>query len=196
MKFFLEYAEDTRFLMRILTAIVCIETFIIGILGFSVIKQRIIYINPSSIIGTTNIGYVPDEMVGYFGTAFVSYLGNFNPEAVVGQYKAAFKLMAPGLQSNIRGVFEKDVKDVELNNVTLQTVPLKYEVSSRNENTFSIKIDALRLSYAYGQEAQRVKVLYTINCEKTRPNTYNPFGLQVTRYDFQIEKIVPAQNKS
>lgn len=196
MKFFLEYAEDTRFLMRILTGIVCVETFIIGLLGFSVIKQRIIYINPSSIIGTTNIGYVPDEMVGYFGTAFVSYLGNFNPEAVVGQYKGAFKLMSPGLQSNIRTVFEKDVKDVEVNNITLQTVPLKYEVSNRSGDSFTIKIDALRLSYAYGQEAQKVKVLYTINCEKTRPNTYNPFGLQVTQYDFQIDKTVPAPSKS
>lgn len=184
--FFVQYGEDNRFLIKVLTVIICVETFVISILGFFSVKQRIIYVNPSSVVGSTRVGYVPDEYMGYFANTFVFLIGNVNAHSAFEQYKAAYQLMSPKLQSAIKGNLESEITEISKSDITVQTTPLNYKVQNSTGESAAIDIEAIRISYAYGQEAKKEKVLYTINCKKAKTRASNPFGLEVTSYDYKV----------
>jgi hypothetical protein len=182
MPFFLEYAEDNRFLLKILTIIVSVESVVIMGLGFFAVKQRIVYINPSHVIGSTHVGYVPDEAVAHFGMAFLSFVGNVNQYSVNEQYKSAYLLMSPKLQSAMKRTLESEMAEIRKSDMSIQTTPTDLKVKGDGE-TFTLTIETARLSFVYGQEAKREKLVYTINCRKAGTRKSNPFGLEVTSYD-------------
>ncbi|MBE0427220.1 MAG: hypothetical protein IBX72_11335 [Nitrospirae bacterium] len=185
MSFFVQYGEDSRFLIKVLTIIICVETLVIGFLGLFSIKQKIVYINPSSVIGTARVGYVPDEMKAYFAMTFVSFLGNVNPHSAFEQYKAAYQLMSPKLQSAMKSNLESEIAEINKSNISIQTTPLKHKVKNSGESA-TVDIEAVRISYVYGQETKKEKVLYSITCHKARTRASNPFGLEVNSYDYKV----------
>ena len=185
MSFFLEYGEDSRFLIRILTIIVTIESVVIMALGFLAVKQRIIYINPSEVVGSTYVGYVPDEMVTFFGTTFVYFLGNVNQYSVTEQYKSAYLLMSPKLQSAMKRTLEGDIAEITKSDMSIQTTPTDCKVKGDGQ-TFTLIVEATRLSFVYGQETKRERLIYNIRCQKAVTRKSNPFGLEVTSYDNQV----------
>ncbi|MDA8103762.1 MAG: TraE/TraK family type IV conjugative transfer system protein [Nitrospiraceae bacterium] len=188
MSFFLEYGEDSRFLIKILALIVTIESIVIMGLGFLAVKQRIIYINPSQVVGSTYVGYVPEEMVTLFGTTFVYFLGNANQYSVGEQYKSAYLLMSPKLQSAMKRTLEGDIAEITKSDMSIQTIPTDCKVKGDGQ-TFTLIIEAARLSFVYGQETKREKLLYNIRCQKAATRKSNPFGLEVTAYDNQVVAI-------
>jgi type IV secretory pathway component VirB8 len=185
MSLFIEYGKDSNFIIKVLTIVICVETFVIAFLGLFIVKQKIVYINPSSVIGTSRVGYVPDEMSAYFAMTFISFLGNINPYSAFEQYKAAYQLMSPKLQSAMKSNLESEIAEINKSNISIQTTPIKYKVKNSGESA-SIDIEAIRISYAYGQEAKKEKVLYNINCNKAKTRASNPFGLEVNSYDYKV----------
>jgi len=189
MPFFVEYAKDSRYLIKMLATLVVIETFVILGLGFLSIKPRVIYINPSAVVGTARVGYVPDEAAVYFGLSFISFFGNVNHFSALEQYKVSYNLMSPKLQSAMKRTLEAEIKEIEKSNMSIQTTPIKAEVKANTENAIIVEIEAIRTSYVYGQETKRDKILYTLSCQKTATRKSNPFGLEVASYDQKIIAI-------
>ncbi len=185
MSLFVNYGDDARFVTKVLTIIIVVETLVIAFLGFFSVKKDIVYINPSNVIGTARVGYVPDDAVAFFGMAFLSFIGNVNPYSVFEQYKSAYELMSPRLQSGMLTSLNKDIKQIGSSNISIQTIPLKYTVVSSGD-IYTLNIEAVKVSYAYGQESQNLKLLYTIKCDKTTTSPVNPFGLEVLSYDWKV----------
>lgn len=185
MSLFVEYGKDSRYLIRILAMVICVEAAVIVLLGMAVVKGNIIYINPDNVIGTAKRGYVPDDYAAYFGMMFIHFRGNSSPATVKEQYRSAFALMSARLQSQEADILKKEANEIIGSNISLQTIPTGYAVRSSNEG-FSIDIEAMRISYAYGQEASRKIVKYLISCNKTRTTKSNPFGLEVSSYDYKV----------
>jgi len=183
--FFLEYAEDNRFLLKILTIIVCIESLVIMALGFLAVKQRIVYINPSQVIGSTYVGYVPDEAVAHFGMAFISFFGNVNQYSVNEQFKSAYLLMSPRLQSAMKRTLESEMAEIKKSDMSIQTTPMDLKMKGDGQ-TFVLTVEVARMSFVHGQETKREKLVYTIKCQKAATRKSNPFGLEVTSYDNEI----------
>lgn len=186
MPFFLDYAKDSRYLIKVLACLVVLETLVILALGFLSIKPRVIYINPSTVVGTARTGYVPDEAAVYFGTSFISFFGNVNHLSALEQYKVTYNLMSPKLQSAMKRVLEAEIKEIEKSNMSIQTTPIRAEVKASKDDIITIEIEAVRISYVYGQETKKDRVLYTLNCQKTATRKSNPFGLEVVSYDHKV----------
>jgi len=186
LRFFLEYAEDTRFLLRVMTLIVCVESAVIMILGFMAVRQRIVYINPSQVIGTAYVGHVPDEAAGYFALSFLSFFGNVNKYSALEQYKSAYLLMSPQLQSLMKTTLEKEIDEITRSDISIQITPTAPPKITGDGASFTIVVDAVRRSFVYGQEAKNETLRYTIKCQKARTRRSNPFGLEVTSYDSQV----------
>ena len=85
MSLFLEYGRDRTFLIRILMVMVVMFAVTIVLIAFFAVRQRIIYINPSHVIGTTTVGYVPDDAAIYFAQTFITFLGNVNRDTALDQ---------------------------------------------------------------------------------------------------------------
>lgn len=196
MPFFLDYAKDSRYLIKILTFLIVLETLVILALGFLSIKPRVIYINPSTVVGTARVGYVPDEAAVFFGMSFISFFGNVNPYSALEQYKVTYNLMSPKLQSAMKTKLENEIKEIEKSNMSIQTTPVKAEVKKSESDNITLEIEAVRISYVYGQETKKDKILYTLNCQKTATRKSNPFGLEVVSYDNKIvatgNNVLPA----
>lgn len=186
MPFFLDYAKDSRYLIKMLAFLVVVETFVILALGFLSIKPRVIYINPSVVVGTARVGYVPDEAAIYFGMSFISFFGNVNHLSALEQYKVSYNLMSPKLQSAMKRTLETEIKEIEKSNMSIQTIPVKAEVKNSKDDNIVIEIEAIRVSYVYGQETKKDKILYTLSCQKTATRKSNPFGLEVVSYDSKV----------
>ena len=185
MNLFVGYGEDARFTIRLLTLLVAVESLVIMALGFFAVRQRIIYVNPSNVIGSAYVGYVPEEAAGYFGLSFISFLGNVNQYSVKDQYQTAYLLMSPKLASAMKRTLESDMSEIQKSDMSIQTTPLDVKVTGDGE-TFSIEIEATRMSYVYGQETKREKLRYTLRCQKAPTRKWNPFGLEVTSYDNEV----------
>lgn len=182
MPLFVEYAEDIKFINKVLVAIVCMMSLVIMTLGFFAVRQRIVYVNPSQVIGSAYVGYVPEEAVGYFGVSFISFLGNTNQYSVKEQYQTAYLLMAPRLQSAMKPTLEQEMAEIQKSDMSIQTTPLDVKVAADGD-TFTVDIDVTRISYVYGQETKREKLHYKLICQKTATRKWNPFGLEVVSYD-------------
>lgn len=187
MAFFLEYGEDQRFLIKALVIIACVAVAAVVVLGVLSVKERITYINPTGVMGTTNAGYVPDEYAVYFGMTFLYFLGNVNKYSVEEQYKSAFQLMAQKLQSAMQSTLETEMAEIKRSNMSIETATLTYSPVVRGDNdTFTLSLEAVRVSYVMGQPGKTDKLLYTINCRKARTMKSNPFGLEVTSYENKV----------
>jgi hypothetical protein len=179
---FVEYGEDVKFINKMLVALVCVMAVVIMVLGVLAAKQRIIYVNPSQVIGSAYVGYVPEEAVGYFGASFISFLGNSNQYSVKQQYQTAYLLMSPRLQSAMKSTLEQEMNEIQKSDMSIQTTPLSVKVTPEGDE-FNIDIDATRISYVYGQETKREKLHYTLVCDRTATRNWNPFGLEVLSYN-------------
>lgn len=187
MAFFLEYGEDQRFLIKVLVIIAGVAVAGVVILGLLAVKERIVYVNPSNVIGTAKVGYVPDEYVSYFGMTFIFFLGNANKYSVEEQYKSAMLLMSQQLESAVDARLMSEIKDIQQSNLSVETHPTAYYPVARGDNDmFTLSIEAIRTSYAFGQPGTPQKLLYTINCRTARTRKSDPFGLEVTNYDFKV----------
>lgn len=187
MSLFLEYGKDSRFLIKILTVVSCLFAVVILLLGVSIMRQNVVYINPANVIGTAKVGYIPDSSAIYFGMAFVHFLGNVSPQTVKQQYSSAFFLMSPRLQSAVLDRLRRESDEIAASNIAVQTIPTEVNITERGNNNFTIEITASRVAYAMGREASRTTVRYTIHCSRAKINANNPFGLEVTSYDFRTE---------
>ena len=185
MPLFVEYGELERFLIKVLTIIVTVESLVIMGLGFLAVKQRVVYVNPSNVIGTTHVGYVPDDSAAYFGMTFIFFLGNVNEYSAKEQYKSAYLLMSPKLQSVMKRTFEGEIAEIKNSDISVQTTPITYKVQG-NGDEFTVIIEAIRKSYVYGQDAKKEKLQYTISCQKAHITKTNPFGLEVTSYENKV----------
>lgn len=182
MAWFVEYGKDSRFLIRILTIIVVVQAVVIMALGFLAVKQRVLYVNPSKAIGTAYVGYVSDDSAAFFGMAFLYFLGNVNKYSVIEQYKTAYLLMSPQLQSAMKRTLDSDAADVAKSDISVETTPLTYKVEGNGEE-FAVTINTTRISYVYGQPGKEELLQYAINCRKGHISKFNPYGLEVTSYD-------------
>jgi hypothetical protein len=183
---FLGFGDSARFLIRMLTTSLCVALITIALLAYKVFNRDVLYINPSAITGTARVGYVTAEYAGSFGEAFVSYIGNVNKESATSQYKKAYLLMSPQLQSSMHDVFLKDLNAINSSDISIQTVPLSHEVQGNTGKTFNIMVKATRTSWSGGQAGSRQIVVYSMACQKAKITEQNPFGLEVTSYDFKI----------
>lgn len=185
MPLFVQYGDDIKFVNRILTLIVCVMSVVIMILGVFAVKQRIIYVNPSQVIGSAYVGYVPEEAVGYFGATFLGYLGNSNQYSVKEQYQTAYLLMAPRLQSAMKHTLEQEMNEIQKSDMSIQTTPTEVQVAG-DGGSYTVTIEAARMSFVYGQETKREKIKYKLICQKTATRKWNPFGLEVVSYDSEV----------
>jgi len=186
--YFVDYGEESRFLIKILTTLVILLTCIIVILGFLTVKQKILYINPSVITGTARVGYIPDDYVSYFAMTFVFFRGNANPYSVLEQYKTAYQMMSPRLQSAEKSALEKEVDEIQKSQMSIQTTPVSDSVKY-NGDEYIVSIKAIKVSWVYGKESSKEEINYTIVCKKSNIRKSNPFGMEVVSYDFKTRPI-------
>lgn len=199
MSIFVEYGKDSRFLIKILTLIVVVESVVMLVMAAYTVKQRIVYVNPNNVVGTTKVGHVPDEYAAYFGLAFLSFLGNVNSISIDEQYKTAFLLMSPQLQSNVKAVLLKDMEEIKRSNMTMQVTPLNYKIEQQDD-IYTTTIEAVRVSFVYGQETRKSLATYILKCKKGRITKNNPFGLEVVSYEIKsisdkIDNLTTAGSK-
>lgn len=185
MSYFVAYGEESRFIIRVLVVLVVLLSLVVALLGFLSVKQRILYINPTAIVGTARVGYVPDEYISFFGMTFLYYLGNVNPYSVLSQYKTAYQMMTPELQSVMKKTLEDEIAEIQRSQISIQTTPLSDKIIKYDGDSYTVEVNVVRVSWVYGKEADKKQQVYTIKCRKSRTNKKNPFGLEVVSYDFK-----------
>ena len=196
MSLFLGFGEDAKFLIRMLTAVVCVLLVAVAFLAYKVFNRDVLYINPSAITGTARVGYITNEYAGSFGDAFVNYIGNVNREAANAQYRQAYLMMSPQLQSSMQPVLRKDLEAINSSDISIQTVPLSHEIQGNAGKTFNITVKATRISWTGGQAGSKQLVVYTMDCQKAKVTQENPFGLEVISYDFKISNDTAVNSVS
>ena len=196
MSIFLGFGEDAKFLIRCLVVIVCILGVSVVGLAYKVFNRDVLYINPSAITGTARVGYITPEFAGAFADAFVSYLGNVNKESANTQYRQAYLLMSPELQSALQPVLRKDLEAINSSDLSIQTVPIKHNTEGYTGKTFNITVNATRVSWSRGQVGSKQTAIYTIACQKASVTQTNPFGLEVISYDFKITNDIATDNSA
>lgn len=185
MSFFVTYGEESRFIIRVLVILVICLSIVVALLGFLSVKQRILYINPTAIVGTARVGYVPDEYISFFAMTFLYYLGNTNPYSALSQYKTAYQMMAPELQSAVKKTLENEIEEIGKSQISIQTTPLSDKIVKYDGDSYTVEINVVRVSWVYGKEADKKQQVYTVKCRKSKTNKKNPFGLEVVSYDFK-----------
>jgi dTDP-D-glucose 4,6-dehydratase len=93
--------------------------------------------------------------------------------------------MAPKLQSAMKRTLESEMAEIKKSDMSIQTTATDCVVKGDGE-TYTLTVEAVRMSFVYGQEAKREKLRYTIKAQKTVTRKANPFGLEVTSFDNEI----------
>jgi len=195
MNIFLDYGEKARFLIKTLTVMVIIEFAIIIIFAFSLSKRNIVYINPSYIVGKTQVGYIPNEYAEQVALLFINYLGNFSPLSVKKQFYNAFVLEGTDLQSKNLNTLKREAQEIESSGMVVQTTPVESKVEKEGD-TFRVSVKAHRVSFVSGFKTSEKEVQYIIFLKQKSPTKENPLGMEVINYEYQILRDITGNTSN
>jgi len=195
MNIFLDYGEKARFLIKMLTIMVIIEFAIIIIFAFSLTKRNIVYINPSYIVGKTQVGYIPNEYAEQVALLFINYLGNFSSLSVKKQFYNAFVLEGTDLQSKNLNTLKREAQEIESSGIVVQTTPVESKVEKEGA-TFRVSVKAHRVSFVSGFKTSEKEVQYIIFLKQKSPTKENPLGMEVINYEYQILRDITGNTSN
>ena len=195
MNIFLDYGEKAKFLIKTLTVMVIIEFAIIIIFAFSLSKRNIVYINPSYIVGKTQVGYIPNEYAEQVALLFINYLGNFSPLSVKKQFYNAFVLEGTDLQSKNLNTLKREAQEIESSGMVVQTTPVESKVEKEGD-TFRVSVKAHRVSFVSGFKTSEKEVQYIIFLKQKSPTKENPLGMEVINYEYQILRDITGNTSN
>lgn len=193
MNIFVDYGEKAKFLIKLLIIMVAIQFIVIILLSLNFTKRSIVYINPSAIVGKTQIGYVPDEYAEHVALLFINYLGNFSPLTVKKQFYNAYVLQSPSLQAKTLNTLKEEANSAESGGIIVQTTPVKTEIKKEN-NIYKVTVTAHRVSIVSGYVISNKEVEYVIKLKPASPTKENYLGMEVIDYEYKIVRDIKDNN--
>lgn len=184
MGYFIQYGEELRLTNRILVLIVIVLMLLVIILAFQIAGKKVIYVNPSSVVGTGAPGVVTDEYVEYFARYFLHLMGNFTSGTIEDMYQQALYLMKPSLVKSVVEMMNSEIEEASRSFLSIETYVRNMNVERTRKGLFLVSAECLRNYYAEGTLIVRKKIGYKLLIGKTDfRNVKNPFGLWVIDYE-------------
>lgn len=188
MGYFIQYGEELRLVNRILVITVLVLAVLVVLLVFSVTGKRIIYINPSSVIGTGAPGVVTEQYVEYFARYFLYLMGNFSSKTIEDMYQQALYLMKPSLAKAVVDMLNSEINEASRSDIAIESFIEKIDVTRSDGDGFLVKAECLRDYYAGGKLVVRKRIGYNLLIGRADfRNEKNPFGLWVVDYEGPID---------